>query len=87
MANVESLSFKNFITNFKKSIDILKNLLYDVHHKGGDDIKNLLNIFFIIYIISFFISLYSIYTYFDIKLFHNLQGSKLKIKQKTEVQS
>ena len=47
----------------------------------------LINIFFFIYIISFFITLYSIYTFFDIKLFHNLQGSKLKIKQKTENRS
>ena len=37
--------------------------------------------FFIIFIINLFITLYSIYTFFDIKLFHNLQGSKLKIKQ------
>ena len=48
-------------------------------------ISNLVNIFFIIYIISFFISLYSLYSFFDMKFFHNLQGSKLKIKQKTEV--
>lgn len=47
----------------------------------------LINIFFFIYIISFLITLYSIYTFFDIKLFHNLQGSKLKIKQKTENRS
>ena len=47
---------------------------------------SLINIFFIIYIISFLITLYSIYTFFDIKLFNNLQGSKLKIKQKTEKQ-
>ena len=47
---------------------------------------SLINIFFIIYIISFLITLYSIYTFFDIVLFHNLQGSKLKIKQKTEKQ-
>ena len=53
--------------------------------KGGDDIiSTLIHIFFIIYIISFFITLYSIYTFFEMKLFHNLQGSKLKIKQKTE---
>ena len=49
-------------------------------------LSNILTIFFIIYFINFFIILYSIYTYFDMKLFHNLQGSKLKIKQKTEVQ-
>lgn len=47
--------------------------------------STLINIFFIIYIISVLITLYSIYTFFDIKLFLNLQGSKLKIKQKTEV--
>ena len=49
-------------------------------------LNTLFNIFFIIYIISSLITLYSIYTFFDIKLFHNLQGSKLKIKQKTEHQ-
>ena len=30
---------------------------------------------------SVFINLYSIYTFFDIYLFHNLQGSKLKLKK------
>ena len=50
-------------------------------NQGGGNINKLLNIFFIIYIINIFITLYSIYTFFDIKLFHNLQGSKLKIKQ------
>lgn len=53
--------------------------------QGGDiffmTLNSLINIFFIFYIISVFITLYSIYTFFDIKLFHNLQGSKLKIKQ------
>ena len=66
--------------------------MYYVYRKGGDNFKimtfsTLINIFFIIYIISFLITLYSIYTFFDIKLFHNLQGSKLKIKQKTENRS
>ena len=46
-------------------------------------LNSLINIFFILYIISVLITLYSIYTFFDIKLFHNLQGSKLKIKQKS----
>ena len=50
-------------------------------------LNSLINIFFILYIISVLITLYSIYTFFDIKLFHNLQGSKLKIKQKTENRS
>ena len=45
-------------------------------------LNTLFNIFFFIYIICFLITLYTIYTFFDIKLFHNLQGSKLKIKQK-----
>ena len=40
-------------------------------------------------IINTFISLYSIYTFFDIKFFYNNQGSKLHLKkqisQKTEV--
>lgn len=49
-------------------------------------LNTLFNIFFIIYIISFLITLYSIYTFLDIKLFHNLQGSKLTIKQKIEQQ-
>lgn len=51
--------------------------------------NRLVNIFLIIYIINILITLYSIYTFFDIKLFHNLQGSKLSLKkqisQKTEV--
>ena len=44
-------------------------------------LNSLINIFFILYIISVLITLYSIYTFFDIKLFHNLQGSKLKLKK------
>ena len=84
MLNFNSL--KNFITNFQKSIDIFKKMLYYVYRKKAViPFSKLITLFFIIYIINFFISLYSIYTYFDIKLFHNLQGSKLKIKQKTEV--
>lgn len=59
-------------------------MLYYVYHQGGDNIIKLINVFFIIYIINILITLYSIYTFFDIKLFHNLQGSKLKIKQKIE---
>ena len=67
-------------------IDInLKDLASTKAKENGKTLSTLINIFFIIYIISLFITLYSIYTFFDIKLFHNLQGSKLKIKQKTEV--
>ena len=45
------------------------------------NIIRLINIFFIIYIINILVTLYSIYTFFDIYLFHNLQGSKLKLKK------
>jgi hypothetical protein len=44
-------------------------------------IDALLNIFFIIFIINFFITFYSLYTFFEIYIFHNLQGSKLNIKK------
>jgi len=40
----------------------------------------LLDLFFITFIINLFITFYSIYLFFDIKLFHNKQGSKLNIK-------
>ena len=44
-------------------------------------INSLLNTFFIIFIINFFITFYSIYTFFEIYIFHSLQGSKLNIKK------
>ena len=49
-------------------------------NQGGGNIIKIINIFFFIYIISGFFTLYSIYTFFEIYLFHNLQGSKLKLK-------
>lgn len=49
---------------------------------GGDDMDILINMFFITFIINLFIVCYSIYTFFDIKIFHNLQGSKLNIKKR-----
>ncbi len=49
---------------------------------GGDGMETLINMFFITFIINFFIVCYSIYTFFDIKIFHNLQGSKLNIKKR-----
>ena len=39
------------------------------------------SLFFIIYFFNFFIFIYSIYTFLDIIFFHNLQGSKLKLKK------
>lgn len=44
-------------------------------------INTLINAFFIILIINFFITFYSIYTFFDIYFFHNRQGLKLSIKK------
>ena len=49
--------------------------------KGGDIISRLIDLFFITVIIYLFITLYSLYTFFDIIFFHNKQGSKLKIKK------
>lgn len=40
----------------------------------------ILDLFFILLIINIFISFYSIYTFIDIKILHNKQGSKLKLK-------
>ena len=48
--------------------------------------STLINLYFLIYIISFFITIYYLYTFFEYRFFHNLQGSKLKIKQKIEKQ-
>ena len=45
--------------------------------QGGDIISKVINYFFITYIINLFITIYSIYSFFDIKIFHNMQGSKL----------
>lgn len=65
-------------------------MLYYVIQQGGDikimTFSTLINLFFFIYIISFFITIYYLYTFFEYRLFHNLQGSKLKIKQKIEKQ-
>lgn len=41
----------------------------------------LLVLFFIFFILNVSICFYSIYLFFDIKIFHNLQGSKLNIKK------
>lgn len=48
--------------------------------QGGDYISKLIHTFFIIYIINILITLYSIYTFFDLKIFHNSQGAKLELK-------
>lgn len=45
-------------------------------------IKNLITLFFLLFIINFFITFYSIYTFFEVFVFQNLQGYKLTKKQK-----
>ena len=50
--------------------------------EGGDNISRLINAYFLTFIIYLFITLYSLYSFFDIILFHNKQGSKLEIKKK-----
>lgn len=41
----------------------------------------LIHTFFISFIINLFIVLYSIYSFVNIIVFHNLQGLKLKVKK------
>ena len=41
----------------------------------------LIQLFFVSYLFYFFIILYFIYLFFEMKVFHNLQGSKLDIKK------
>ena len=41
----------------------------------------LIDIFFITFIINFSITIYTIYTIFEVKIFHNKQGVKLKIEE------
>lgn len=45
-------------------------------------IEYLIHIFFLLFIINFFITFYSIYTFFEIYVFQSLQGSKLNKKLK-----
>lgn len=40
----------------------------------------ILDLFFILLIISLIINFYLIYTFIDIKILHNEQGAKLRIK-------
>lgn len=50
--------------------------------KNGKEVKVILiHCFFISFIINFFIVLYSIYSFLDIVIFHNIQGFRLKIKK------
>ena len=60
---------------------IQKNVVLFFYKLGGDIISKLLIWFFFFYLINFIIILYSIYTFFEIYFFHNLQGSKLNLKK------
>ena len=46
-------------------------------------IQNLIFTFFLLFIINFFITFYSIYTFFEVYIFQNKQGYKLNKKQKS----
>lgn len=46
-----------------------------------NDINNLINFFFITFIINLFITFYSIYIFLDFEIFQNKQGLKLNIKK------
>lgn len=45
-------------------------------------IQKLTNIFLLLFIMNFFITFYSIYTFFEVFIFQGLQGYKLNRKQK-----
>jgi len=45
------------------------------------NIYTLINFFFITFIINFFVSIYTIYNFFEFKILKNEQGSKLKLKK------
>ena len=45
----------------------------------------LLNFFFILFIIDLFIVLYSIYLFFEMRVFQGMQGTKLQIKSKLDL--
>ena len=79
------IHIKYFNINFKKSIDKIKFLLYHYTNliKGGDNIQGLIHYFFISFIIHIFVVFYTIYSFFNLKVFHNLQGYKLNIKKNT----
>ena len=47
------------------------------------NIHNLMNFFFITFIINFLVSIYTIYNFLERKVFFYEQGSKLKIKKET----
>ena len=45
------------------------------------DINNLINLFFITFIINFLTTFYSIYNFFNIEIFQKKQGMKLNMKR------
>ena len=46
-----------------------------------NDIKHLINLFFITFIINFFTTFYLIYIFLDFEIFQKKQGIKLNIKK------
>lgn len=47
------------------------------------EIHKLINFFFITFSINLFVSIYTIYNFFENKILFHEQGSKLKIKKET----
>lgn len=72
--------FFTFYHNFHKKYRQNEKNIVLCELQGGENVIKLINLFFIIYFINILITLYSIYTFFEIKILHNQQGSKLKLK-------
>jgi len=51
--------------------------------EGGDNIDWLVIIFFTSLIINLFVSIYTIYIFFEIKIFNHGQGAKLNLKKQS----
>lgn len=49
--------------------------------KGGVILEILIHLFFASFIINVFVTFYSVYSFFEMNIFHGLQGSKLKFKE------
>lgn len=62
-----------------KSLVFFRDFKFMVYYRKEAIIKTL-DLFFIIFFINLFINFYLLYTFIDIKILHNEQGSKLKIK-------
>lgn len=67
----------------KKSRQILKKMILWKILEGGDNINWLVIIFFTSLIINLFVSIYTIYIFFEIKILNHGQGAKLNLKKQS----